>query len=195
MDMYALPLDFIRVDQESFDLAVGVKNTHKASLSIYDDARMFAKQLTNFGFGGSSNYGITSPLGYALIGDPYDNPTGAPGSQSSLDVTYTFYESDIPIMGIAPPPSGETTLEFDYYGSHTLSTIPSKDFDAVLSYALYASIEATIKAINNQVGVDRKIQSAEYATSKSIAQLRMDANNAKQDFYDRIRYIPYMTSG
>lgn len=194
-DTYYLPLDWIEVDQNSFDLSFGVKLTEKADDGFYDASYYIARQLSGFGFGSSSNYGVGNPFGYAISGDPFNNPAGAPGGGLGGGViALTILKSDSSQLIIQPTPTGDATFDFFYYGGHTVATTPLSDEEPILTYAEYSAISARLKSMN-EASPDRKIGEVSYFTSRNVDQLRRNMEDAYKIYRERIREVPFITSG
>jgi hypothetical protein len=193
-DTYLLPRDFIDIDKESFDLAVGAKSTQRRGNSFFDSSYIIAQQLSGVGYGGASNYGPSFPSGYPIAGNPFDNPNSGVASRGTSETIFRFLRQGQPQLVITPVPQGATvTLDFFYRGSHTIASIPDADIDAVLHYAAYVLYQGQAAALNQ--GGDLKIGDREQFYSKNAAQLNALAKCALEEFERRVRLVPYGVSG
>ena len=197
---YPLPYDWRRVEQSSFDVAVGAKMAYKEGNGYYDASYVYAMEMTGLGMGYSATYGVGSPYGYAIAGDPFNNPNGAPGGSVGPpeEQGFKFYDkTDEPLLYMSPVPATSlvNALVFDYYAQHSTSTIPNKDEDAVLNYALYCAYTSMMSQMAMGSNFDRKIAQVEYMPSRQLSILRQIAMEAKKDFDQKIRWVPHAISG
>lgn len=195
-DTYQLPYDWIQVEHSTFDIAIGQKLAYKAQNGFYDATYILAAQLTGLGMGYSATYGVGSPYGYAIAGNPYDNPNGAPGSGNFLAPGWRFYNGNFPKMVVYPIPSGPSVLAFDYFASHSISTVPATDEDAILSYGEYWCLKMRLnKMMVGDQWQDRKIAQAEYSSTKNMSQIQKAMAMARREFDLKIRWSPVIVSG
>jgi hypothetical protein len=189
---YLLPLDFIRVDQESFDLAIGARAEVKRSPAYYDAVYEITAALSGIGFGSRQNYGYGQT--YPISGNPLNNPNMGMFPRSS---TIFRFITDVarPRLEVIPTPTAQSarTLDFYYNASHIIETVPDSELDAVMSYALYDCYKQQLakRAAQLKWQVDDVTQDPNTA-----ARTITDAMNlAKTDWDQKVRCRPMMISG
>lgn len=194
-DTYYLPYDFMRVDQESFDLAVGTRTQLKKSASYYDSAYTLTQALVGEGFGYRQNWGQSPATGgWGVPGDPLNNPNSGFGSNTNVGQTIMrFMGGATPLLSILPAPMVTKTLDFNYYGQHVVETIPDYDFQAVLAYAKYACMMARCTTLAAQE--DYTEGDIKHDFSRSVSALRNLAAQERKEFDDKIVNLPYATGG
>jgi hypothetical protein len=197
-NVYQLPYDFITIDQSSFDTAVGKKSFWSDGLGFYDASYIFAMELTGFGFGYSANYGVGNPYGYAIAGDPFDNPDGGgtiPNNTDAIPEGFRFYLGSQPQLVLSPTPdSNYNMIPWQYYGAQTPETIMESDTDAVIKYAAFDALTGYLMK-RTFANPDRKIGNATYSESKSLDVMMKMADGLRKDFDRNIRLQPFVTSG
>jgi len=193
IDTYPLPKDFIKVEQSSFDMAVGAKLCYVKQNGFYDATTIISNQLSGTGFGRSMNWGPQSNYQYPLVGNINNNPNAGvsiPGQQ-----VYRFYLSDSPYLRCVPAPQGSAILDFDYYGCQTIASVPSADQELIVLYATWAAASAYAKNLNTAGGGDLKIEDYETKVSANVKALNEIAEKAYAKWEDKVRFTPYATSG
>lgn len=191
-DTYALPLDWLRPDQASLDLAVGATADVRHEMSFYDASYGIAGALSGVGYGSASNF-----VGGYLGGGTWFPMAGgnalAPGAGLSQTL-YRFLRSEPPMLVITPTPTEAAVLDFYYYGAHTIASIPGGDMEPVLCYALYAVLMAMASRMGGEV--DYATGSAEKVyPSKSAEQLRENAASLLAQWERRMVRVPIAVSG
>jgi hypothetical protein len=192
-DTYLLPQDFVDIEHSSFDMAIGAKLVYRKQNGYYDASSVISNQLSGTGFGRASNWGPSPYFGYPIAGNPYDNPNS--NITSPAQMAWRFYTSDNPYLRVIPQPQAGCTLDFDYYGCHTIQSVPSADQELIVLYAKYAALTARANAMNESNGGDVRIEEYQQDPSRNSAQLLSLAKDAYSLWEDKLRFIPYGTSG
>jgi hypothetical protein len=154
-DTYNLPTDWIEPEQTSFDVAVGAKASYVHQTSFYDATFMFEALLSGANENDTSNYSVGNMITgeWPFSGDPNDNPNGfspLSGPTGCGVTVWRFYKGIPARLRIMPVPIQDALIDFDYFGSHTLSSIPSDDFSAVMAYACYSARMSRASAMSSQ---------------------------------------------
>jgi hypothetical protein len=191
-DTYRLPLDWIRPEQASFDLAVGMKGSVNRGDGFYDAGYGMTDALSGVGGGESSNFAggyfsAGAADGYGLGGKVFG---GCPGGGT----VYRFLTSSPPLLIISPVPQTAAVLDFYYYGMHTIESAPERDSDALIALASYSALTARARTmaaeLDHSTGASIKQE-----PSKSAAALLAMAQEAHGEFESRVVWVPYATSG
>lgn len=194
-DTYALPYDFVRPHQESFDIAVGARASVRRGNAFYDAAYGISGALSGVGYAGQMNYG--SGYGGTLGGSasPFAmNAQGQVVSGASADeVVYRFLLSANPMLVITPVPAAGQTLDFFYWGGHTVESVPDADLSPLLDYATWAVIDGYARSL--AADGDFKAGEFEAQTSKTVAGLLQLSKDALCRWDRQIVRRPYVSSG
>lgn len=136
-DTYNLPADFVKIDQESFDLAVGARASVVRQMSFYDAVYTNSLKTSGVGFGQRMSFGSGAFFGRTVPGVLGGSP----------EIVYRFVASATPSLIITPIPTSAVALTFFYYAFHTSDTVPEYDSEALLEFALYAGLTARAQAL------------------------------------------------
>lgn len=185
--MYYMPPDFIRVHEDSFAITTGRKAPGNRRASYYDGAYDASLAFDGSGVSGSIGYGPVSPGAY-----PY--PAGAPiPGVTAGNLRFQWIPGNVVILRVINPPLVAVTLDFDYYGSHVFETLPDSDSEPIINYARYVALSAKASAIASKP--DYQEGDVRRWGSRSATALRLEANEARDDFDIKIRRAPFMTAG
>ena len=127
---YVLPMDFISVDHDTFDPAIGLRPSAVRQVGAYDGVYTFTDALSNVGPGSRAGWVSsvdTGPYLYPWVG-------------SGIDVRVVG--SAIPVLRFMPAPGGDALINFYYNALHLVETVPEFDQDPCLEYAVYATVLA-----------------------------------------------------
>lgn len=192
-ERYRLPGDFVRPDQDSLDTALGMKSSVNRGQGFYDAAYSIGSLYSQVGYGQRTDFGAGYASGYPIVGNPYNNPNGAPGQVPPGTTVLRFLLQSNPTLVISPPPGQSWWLNFYYFGCHVPASIPAHDADAVISYALYSVFNALASDFAGQGGVT--VFGITERGDKSAAEYRTIAANYLAQFESRIRFSVVATSG
>jgi hypothetical protein len=132
-DIYLLPSDFVSVDLESFNQAIG-KKLPKKRHGFYDSAYENSRRLSGVGFGRGKNF--AGAVAFPMTETPILTP------DSLSEPMYTIVEGDAPYLQITPVPTKSEVLKFQYNAYRILSAIPDYEQDLLLTFAHYKLLEA-----------------------------------------------------
>lgn len=133
-ELYALPRDLMGIDQESLDLALGVRAEVKRTSYYYDALYSITNQRSSMRLGAASNVGFGGMFGYPMVGNPFDNPNQ--GIFRNSPVTWSFRFSDRPDLRIIPAPTAARTYRWMYQAQHIAATVPDYHAAWLLHYAI-----------------------------------------------------------
>jgi hypothetical protein len=186
-DTYPLPYDFRSPDHGSFDAATGQKLFYHAGNSFYDASLRLSGELSGAFFGESTNFGPSGsewPASNALC----------EGSRVGRPVRYRFLLGDAPQLVVSPAPCGPMTLDFYYFGCHTIDSAPSVDVEALLQYSIYAALSSRIGSLSGLIDL-RMADGEESQPSKMTAGLKEAAAAALAEFDRLTRLRPFAVGG
>ena len=92
-----------------------------------------------------------------------------------------------------PAPAAASTLNFQYYGAHTIDSVPIADTEAVMAYARYVALSARAAWMGAEVNFSED-DVEEYPATNAVA-LTALAKQALEDFDRMIRKMCYATLG
>ena len=113
--------------------------------------------------------------------------------QNCAGTVYRFLRNDPPLLTILPAPTNAQTLDFYYWGTHTMASVPDADMEPLLGYAAYAALSAS--AVTHAGQIDRSGGDVKEISSKAAMNLMTLANKHLARYEDLIVNIPYATSG
>ena len=193
-DTYALPLDWIRIEIESFDLTIGAKSQVRRGNGFYDAAYVISNELSGVGGGLGSNFmALGGSLGGLLT--PFAlTPSGQPISNTSFEIVYRFLSNNTPQLIVTPVPVVPSVLDFYYYGGHTFNSLPDKDMDPCIDYARYKvlSAQASVMAAQIDYAIQGSVRQTPSASARSLREEALVAYNA---WRKKIVLMPYVTNG
>jgi hypothetical protein len=194
-DTYRLPGDFVRVDQDSFDLAIGARATIKRGQGFYDAAYSIGDKYSGVGFGGRMNYGASNLSGYPINGNPFNSPNAlASGVVPQYgDVVFRFSEQQNKTLTMTPVPTTARYLDFYYQGCHIPASLPAEDFDAIIAYAMSLVYQSLASDFAGQSGGE--VFGITEKGDRSAAEYGKMAAVQKTIFDQRVRFRPILLSG
>lgn len=195
-DTYLLPGDFVRPEQESFDLAVGAKASVRRGNGFYDAAYDISNALSGTGWGSSSNFAGTYQAGGASNQQYFaalPGGTAIAGSQSSSETVYRFLTNMPKMLVITPIPQTAMLLDYYYRGMHTTDSAPEEDSDAILAQATAEAL--LMQAVPYALDGEMKTTDLDTRSSKSVQGFTALAQRYADTFNRRIVRVFYSVSG
>lgn len=189
---YRLPADFTRHEAASFDAAIGIQTSTDRGQGFYD-VYPITNQYSGQGYGQRMNYNAPGSGYYPIVGNPYDNPNGAPGQLSGVPGSYRFYITANPYVTMIPAPVVNGFLDFDYYGMHVPASIPANDIDAIVAYGAFVVLNEVASDSNFQGGAS--VFGISERGDRSAAEYQKMANDQLKIFDERIRFRAILVSG
>lgn len=190
VDTYALPFDWMEVDQDSFDLAIGARAApvRQGGFFFFGGIYQQSAQLSGIGYGLRGDFG-------SGFGQSVGTPAGLFGlpADATNQIRYLFHSDLPPRLTIVPAPVEDRLLDFWYQGCHTLETVPESDGDALVAYATYVALSAQsaqVARLEDRVAGDER---ALY--SKSREGLNAEAQSALARFERLLADRPFSTGG
>lgn len=193
-DTYLLPQDFIRLDQASFNIATGIQLSYRRGVGFYDAVYDISNALSGVGYGSSQGFFASNSRQYPIAGNPFANPNGGSTAQSFAGGTvFRFIMSAQPMLIVSPAPTAAKTLDFFYYASHSIASVPDSELDVILAYARYSALSSQAAILAGLV--DYEEEGASESGSGNARALNELAQQALSDFDTKIRCKPYFASG
>lgn len=189
---YVLPMDFYQLEQETFNIAIGVRDTVRKQGGFYDEAYSNSNQYSGQGISGKIDIGPIFPGQFPITSDP--NLFPSPILQVAEGTTFTVKKFSRSILTVDPPPEAIGTLVFDYLGQHVISTIPDADIECVMQYAQGKCLMARAAKLAGQDD-DWQEGDTKEITSSPGRELRTQAKAAFDFFNEQFRRRPYAVSG
>lgn len=191
---YMLPLDFVKFDQTSWDLANGSRGQLKAVESFYDGAYAYSQLLSQVGYGQAQtfNSGNFGPGPY-LVGVP--DATGALSVpvMGSSQVLIEVLTGNIPMLRFTPAPTFDQTWVFAYYATNQPESVPDADMDALVDAGRQVATQMTLQSLSGLP--DLRDVDQEYIYSEAANVLVKVAEEAINQFDIKIRKAPFMRMG
>ena len=199
-DTYVMPYDFLDPDTETWDMAIGSRRWIKRQETFYDGVYSQSQAIFGVDYGMAQNFTGSPGIGTGLFGGgflgitvPDGSPAIGPISGGSNETLYTFIQGDATILLVSPAPNRVVTYDFQYYAQQQPSTIPDADLDALADAAQGACYETWAAYLGGLI--DFKEDYITEYPSQNTAQLKVMAQNKKNDFLSKVRNRPYATSG
>ena len=190
-DTYWLPLDFIDIEENSFDLAFGIKSAAQR-INTFWGGTDYANLLGGAGWGTASNYLATNTFFNMPVPIPFSS-AGLPNPGRGMVTTYTFYDGP-PHLVISPAPSGTGgPFAFDYLATHIPETISDYHIEALVAYAAYTCYVAREGALAGTPSY--KADYRELFSHLSAGAMQKAAERALDDWYNRLAARPILVSG
>jgi hypothetical protein len=191
-DTYWLPLDWMDVEGNSFDIAFGLKTSAQRVNTFWSGAD-YTMLLSGASWGVASNYLATSTFFNLPIPIPFSTegwPT--PGIGMLLVTTYTFYDGP-PHLVIDPMRLSGGDFQFDYFASHIPETIPDYRIEALVAYAAYTCYVARQGILAGQPSYKQDYR--ELFSHLSAAAMEKAAARALEDWCIRLAERPILYGG
>ena len=155
---YNLPLDFVKFDQLTWDLANGTRASVRNYESFYDGAYTFSRMLSGIGWGQSQTFtGSWGAQGPSWVAGPSNgNVFTPPGSSTQNQTVYEIMPGNPPVLWINPAPGTSTLWQFNYYAAHQPETVPDVDFDAVLDAGRAVATQSIMQQYAGQLDASEK---------------------------------------
>lgn len=189
---YVMPGDFIRVNAQSWDQAIGATPPSQQSLysRVYTQSESLQPVVWGLsqpflsGFGGMPGAFLGIP---ALSNNSTNLPFGVACAQ------YKFVGTSPTILNIWPSPQTNNTLYFTYWAVQQPQTIPDYDTDAIVAYACYLGLEANANYLSTAPDL-RDIQQ-DITNSRAASNLRELAQKRLDEFNSKVAHRPFGVTG
>ena len=134
--MYSLPQGFNKVDNISMDIALGTRSDIEVKANFYD--MLYSDYLNTI------PTSIGSAMNFSSGYWPWYTTFLLAGGSFPTQVVFRFASDDErATLSIMPTPAAPANIEkVWYYKNHIFDTIPSKNEEALMNYALYATVNA-----------------------------------------------------
>ena len=188
---YAMPLDFLSPEDNSWNIATGQRSYLKQYQTFYDSIYEFSTLVQGVDLGQSQNfYGGEY---YGFPGVPA-NPSGALNVPSAgAGSAYIFTGSGQVILNCVPAPQSSRVLNFNYWALQQPETVPPSDMDALLDLGIYVGVQNNAM-VYSALPDWRDIRQDE-VNSRAGANSMELASAAKARFDTSIRLRPLAISG
>ncbi len=187
VDTYALPTDWISVDEQSFSLATGQRQSPVRQSGYYDGAYRQSARLSGLGYAQRANFGAGNGISGVGVAGAFGVPVACGDTQ------YRFVDDAPARLIVSPAPSSNRALDFYYHGCHTAQSVPESDSDAVLAYACYTALLAEARVVARKV--DRTAGDEKSVYSKSHESLLQQAQEALAIFDSQVVNRPFTSGG
>ena len=189
---YAMPLDFLSPEDNSWNIATGQRAYLKQYQTYYNAIYEFSEMTSGVDLGQAQNF---------IGGGPYITFPGVPAqANGSLAVpsgfqqpAYIFTGAGQIVLNLVPAPLSSYTLNFNYWALQQPETVPPSDMDALVDLGLWVAVQNNAM-IYSAIPDWRDIRQDE-TNSRAAANSRELANLAKERFDTSIRLRPIATAG
>jgi hypothetical protein len=139
VQQYPMPLDFMSVEDNSWNITTGQKAAFKQYQGYYNSIYEFSSMAQGVDLGQAQNF-MGGPF-TTFIGVPAQGNGSLATPWTNQGSSYVFTGADQVILNILPIPQAQQWLNFNYWALHLPETVPSDDMDALISYSMFIGIE------------------------------------------------------
>lgn len=192
---YSMPFDWIKAEENTFQVAIGQKQVGKKVESFYDDAYYYSQLLSGVGYGQAQTF---SSQGLYQVGGAFVGIPNAPNAfvvpfQGGCATQYQFSDGEPVVLTIDPVPAANATLQFYYWALQQPQTVPDAQMDALLDYGMYIGLTAAASgwgSLPESHDIDQGI-----STSASASALAKLAAQSLASFKEKIVQRPFFILG